>query len=152
MAQHEFKIKFHTYCLDLIQQKIKELDKAIGDAQESAQSESKSTAGDKHETAKAMAHLEIEKLLIAKNNLVLQEKVLNDINPSQQQTRIVKGTLIETSIGKFYIAIGLGKVNFMNESITVISEQAPLAKAFLGFHDSQQISFNNLDYQLIAIA
>lgn len=152
MSHNEFKIKFHAFCLDLIQQKLKELDKAIGDAQESAQNESKSTAGDKHETAKAMAHLEIEKLLIAKNNLVLQEKVLNDINPSQQQKRIVKGALIETSLGKFYIAIGLGKVNFMNDSITVISEQAPLVKAFLHFHDSQQVSFNNLNYQLIAIS
>lgn len=151
MSQNEFKLQFHEHCLGLIRSRLNELDKSITDAQESAQNESKSTAGDKHETAKAMAHLEIEKLMIAKNNLVLQENVLKEINPSQKHTRIVKGTLVETSLGKFYIAIGLGKVEFMNETIMVISEQAPLAKAFLGFHEVPEISFNNVTYALIAL-
>ena len=56
------KLKIHSHCLQILNQKIEELSNALNTATESANNETKSSAGDKHETARAMMQIEQEKL------------------------------------------------------------------------------------------
>ena len=54
------KQKIHTHCLHLLDNKIAELQKILRSLGESAANDTKSSAGDKHETARAMIHIEQE--------------------------------------------------------------------------------------------
>ena len=70
------------------------LQNAINRAQESLDSESKSSAGDKHETGRAMAQLEMEKLggqYESARKLLL---IANRLNYRKNQNTIAAGTLL----------------------------------------------------------
>ena len=60
------KQNIYSQCLLILNQKIEELNSALATATESANNETKSSAGDKHETARAMMQLEQEKLSLQK--------------------------------------------------------------------------------------
>ena len=56
--QTGFKNKLRQFAQDFIQQQITLARTMIGNAREAANSEEKSSAGDKYETSRAMSHLE----------------------------------------------------------------------------------------------
>ena len=72
-----FKIKLHHYCESIVEEQLSGIIAALKDAQEGANNETKSSAGDKHETGRAMAQLETEKL----------NTQLNEANQLQKRSR-----------------------------------------------------------------
>lgn len=62
--EENIKLKLHQQAIEMANKRVDELKVALVDVQDAANNETKSTAGDKHETAKAMAQLETEKLSI----------------------------------------------------------------------------------------
>ena len=57
-----FKQKIKSHYQNLLSEKINELRFMISDLTQDAQNDAKGSAGDKHETALSMMHLEQEKL------------------------------------------------------------------------------------------
>lgn len=109
--------------------RIADLEASIADTQRSSQSDTKSSAGDKHETGRAMAQLEIEKQLVSLGNLLAMREVLARIDPTLPQERVREGALVRTDRGLFYIAVGIGRMVVEGTEVLVMSPQAPLAKA-----------------------
>lgn len=72
--------------------------------------ESKSSAGDKHETARAMMNLEQEKLERQYQELMTMKDRFDKINFESPIDKIQLGSLIETNKGFFLLSVGLGKV------------------------------------------
>ena len=92
--------------------------------------ESKSSAGDKHETARAMIQIEIErasKILIDLENLVQ----INLKIPQYSEDKIGLGSLFKTNLGWFYLAIPLGKIKVEFAEVFCLSPNAPISKLFL---------------------
>ena len=56
------KNKLFEYCTNYVHQRVQNAQNAINNAQDSSNSETKSTAGDKHDTARAMMQLDVEKM------------------------------------------------------------------------------------------
>lgn len=117
-----------------IQGQLDLLREAIAQARESLTSESKSSAGDKHETGRAMAQLEMEKL---GGQFESARKLFQmaDRLPYKQKSNSVKaGSLVLTENFVYYISIGLGKTNllFEGKEIYTISPASPLAQSILG--------------------
>lgn len=114
------------------------------------QNESKSTAGDKHETGRAMIHLEQEKLhqQLAEAKLVLAE--LQQIKLAKPET-INLGSLVKTNRGSFFFAASLGKVEFEKESVFVVSTKAPIAKQFTGKRVGEKAQMNGTVYDILAV-
>ena len=57
---NQFKQDLIAYCTEFVETQISHVQSAIDSAKESAQNESKSSAGDKHETGKSLMQLEQE--------------------------------------------------------------------------------------------
>ena len=55
-----FKQKIHEHYLQIASEKVQQLQQVLDDLKESGSNETKSTAGDKHETALAMLQIEQE--------------------------------------------------------------------------------------------
>lgn len=91
----------------------------------------KSSAGDKHETAKSLAQLEQEKLGIIlhdlESNLLLMKKISSDW---QDNVRI--GSLILMDGDYYFIGVAAGSVQIEGITIFCMSTNAPLAKQCLG--------------------
>lgn len=135
----------------LAQQKIKELNSILNDAQEAANNETKSSAGDKHETGRAMAQLETEKLTTQLTEALKIEQTLQQINPNIVNQQISLGALVITNNGDFYLAAGLGKIEIDNTLYFVISTAAPVGQKLIGLTKNNSFTFNDKKYNIIDV-
>lgn len=139
------------HCISLAKDKVSALEAALASTRESVSSEGKSTAGDKHETGRAMVHLEQEKLhgQLAEAQTLLTE--LEKIDATAVHTKVGLGSLVETDKGTFFLATALGKVTFKDESCFVVSIKAPIAKQFIGKTVGEHAHVNAVVYTIHAV-
>jgi len=116
MNQQELKQTLYKTLLHQLDLKIVETKLSLRSAIESRDNYTKSSAGDKHETARAMVQIEIDKSEDQlKKTIDLQSELLS-LNLEKEHKKIDKGCLVVTNSETFFISIGLGKILF-NESI-----------------------------------
>lgn len=113
--------------------------------QESLHGETKSTAGDKHETGRAMVQFEIEQAGKLINEHEIQLNSFKKI-PLLEQNSIHLGSLVQTNNGLFFISVSLGKVEIDNRTVLAIGPNAPLSKLFIGKQINDTITFNKQNY------
>jgi transcription elongation GreA/GreB family factor len=140
-----------NHCIELANSKVEALEHELNATRESTTSESKSTAGDKHETGRAMMHLEQEKLhkQLAEAQTIVAE--LERIDGKAFHTQIGLGTLVKTDKATFLLAAGLGKVDFQGTTYFVVSTKAPIAAQFLGKSAGEQVNMNGTVYDIQSV-
>ncbi|WP_421892979.1 3-oxoacyl-ACP synthase [Marinoscillum sp.] len=151
MELHELKKKVHEVCMTLIQSRVDALNQELKGFQAAANEESKSSAGDKYETGRAMMHLEKEKVASQLNQVLKQQKVLRELHSERKSEEAELGSLLSTDQGLFYISISLGLIQ-TPEAVFGISPVAPLGTAFLGKKTGDVVSFNGKSYKINGVA
>lgn len=126
------KQKVHQACLDLLEQKINIARQGMEEAQASANNETKSSAGDKYETGRAMSQRERDLHARQLAELMNMKKTLTNIDPDKVHSTVELGALVETEASNFYISASLGAVEINSQKIMVISAISPIAQAMLG--------------------
>ena len=104
------KEKLYNLCLESIDARLLTVKATMDEIQESLLSETKSSAGDKHETGRAMLQLEREK---AGNQLaeILKIKTnLSKINASNQSKKVILGSVVYTNKANYFISISAGEL------------------------------------------
>lgn len=145
------KVEIHTIFKNQVQDRIKLIQNQILDLSLDAQNDAKGSAGDKHETALAMMHLEQEKAT-AKLQEVLQQKVtLDAIDATSVHNVIALGSLVITNSLIFYIAAALPQITFDNKTIISISPQSPLGLVLLGKKVGDEVVFTSSNYKITQI-
>ena len=146
-------IKPHLYarCLAYVQERILTATEAMQAAQESANSESKSSAGDKYETGRAMAQLERDRhaQLLADAKRMLAD--LEKINPGITTSVVVPGSLVRTSRGTFFLAISAGKLTLDGADYFAVSVASPIGALLLGKKVGEVVMFNKMGYEVLGI-
>jgi hypothetical protein len=145
------KQKLIQACSDYLKDKIQSLNTIIKEVSESSNAESKSSAGDKHETSKAMMQLEIEKLGTQLKEAELQLAEFEKINFNKNFQSIEQGALVETNKGYFLIAGSIGKVAVDDKTVFVISSKSPLALKLMGSNQKDTVMFNDVSYLINSI-
>lgn len=112
--------------------------------------ESKSSAGDKHNTEQAMQHIEEEKKLQQLQLWLNHAQILQRILDTACEN-IKIGALVHTNLGWFYCSIPLGYFEFNNEKIMILSPQSPLAKAFNQKKNGDTVLFNHNKYEILEV-
>jgi transcription elongation GreA/GreB family factor len=121
-----------SQCRTVVHQRIASAEEAIRMAQQSANEEGKSSAGDKYETGRAMAQLEIEKASgqLAEGNKLKQALELVPVDVPGQVVK--SGSLVITSQGNYFISIAAGKLAIDNQTWFAISAGSPLGAILIG--------------------
>jgi hypothetical protein len=145
------KQQVHRALVSLIDQKIMELEVILNETIEATSSDSKSSAGDKHETGVAMAQLEQEKLSKQLNELLIQKNKIKTLNPEIAHVKIGLGSLVETNNGWYYFSIGYGLITINNESIYTLNPNAPLGQAMLGKVTGDNVIFQSKSIQILNV-
>jgi transcription elongation GreA/GreB family factor len=142
----------HAACVHQLTEKITELEIQLTHLRNDAAGESKSSAGDKHETARAMAQLEQEQLgrQLKEHEQMLAS--LSSIQESGSSKTIQLGSLVKTNKGYFYLAIPLGKLLVAEEPVYVLSSHSPLGKNLMGKTEGEQFTVNTVHYTIELIA
>ena len=114
-----------------------------------ASEDTKSSAGDKHETAVSMAQLEQEKLTYQINQLLVLQQQFLRIHADTVHTKVQLGSLLETNNGYFYVSIGLGKITYLETTLFALGMDAPLVKLLIGKQKGDCVVFNGSTTEIL---
>ena len=141
-----FKHQVYERYLQLINEKFNALQLILNELNDSAKNETKSTAGDKHETALAMLQIEQENTRNKLKEIKEQKLQLDRIDINLKSEKIIKGSLIKTNHGYLFLSIALGKITVEHQQIIALSPQSPLGLKLVGAKINDEIELNNLKY------
>ncbi len=136
------KHQLFLLCKAFIEARIGSATQAIQLAQASANEETRSSAGDKYETGRAMAQLEIEnnsKQLVEARRL---KQTLEQIQPDQESTCVQLGSMVYTSQVNYYIAISAGKLVVNGETFYAVSPASPVGMKLMNLGPGSSVTLN----------
>ena len=97
-------------CEDFANTRLQTIQTIIFSHQKALSSETKSSAGDKHETGRAMLQLEMEKAGQQLAAVQQMQQTLAKINILTSSTNIALGSVIKTSSAYYFLSISAGKL------------------------------------------
>jgi hypothetical protein len=127
-----FKQKIYLQYHQLVQDRIDVFKDMIVALTEDSKNDAKGSAGDKHETALSMMHLEQEKLNTKLKEVLTQKAVLDKIDASIVAETIVLGSLVKANGIYLYLSLALPKINVDDINIIALSPQSPLGNKLMG--------------------
>jgi hypothetical protein len=126
------KNKILQHHQQLLQDKIDVFRDMISGLTEDAQNDAKGSAGDKHETALSMMHLEQEKLNHKLKEILQQKAILDKIDSNIVHQKIALGSVVQTNGMMLFISAALPKITIENQTIIAVSPQSPLGSKLMG--------------------
>ncbi len=148
MDKNSLKKELYKACLDFVEQRADSVNEIMASNQKSLESETKSSAGDKHETGRAMLQLEMEKASQQLASVTEMQEVLSRLNTINHSDTAKVGSLIFTSSGIYFLAIGLGAVNIGSEQFYVVSLSSPIGTVLKGKKEGDLVLFNGTKIQI----
>ncbi|MDX1628357.1 MAG: 3-oxoacyl-ACP synthase [Fulvivirga sp.] len=142
MANESIKKALHEACLEFVNERIKNAEEAIVSAQESANEETKSSAGDKYTTGRAMIHREVENLSVQLAEARKLEEILINMNPKVSNNNVSQGALVITSMGNYYVSVSAGKLTVKGDDYYAIAPASPICKAMKGLKKGDKFEWN----------
>ncbi|WP_348798994.1 hypothetical protein [Flavobacterium adhaerens] len=127
-----FKQKIHHYYLQLVQDRIDAFRDMISALTEDSKNDAKGSAGDKHETALSMMHIEQEKLSAKLKEVLDQKAVLEKIDATTKTDTIVLGSLVKANGIYLYLSLALPKITIDGINVIALSPQSPLGNKLMG--------------------
>ena len=136
------KQQLHNLCHAYLDKNIQNAEAVIADARDAVRNETKSSAGDKYETAREMMQQDIylnnERLL----QLRKQMDVLDRIAIDKASDIIIPGSIVTTTSGNYYIAISAGKLVANGQIYYAISIDSPLGAQLKGKKTGDEFIIN----------
>ena len=132
-------------CAVFVNNNLETVTNVIDSNKKALHSETKSSAGDKHETGRAMLQLEMEKAGQQLVGINLLAEILDKVSIEKSTETACLGSLIITTKATYFLAISVGKIAIENDDYFVISVQSPIGKQLLGKKVGDVISFNQAE-------
>lgn len=145
------KLDVFKHCIEFVKQRIETAQQAIDNAQTAANDETKSSAGDKYETGRAMMQIERDKAAQHLVEGLKLKKVLDEIDLNKPPTQVQLGSLVKTDNGNFFIAIPAGIIELHGHTYFAISMASPLGTKLKNCKVGDKINFNNRSYRITEI-
>ncbi|MGW8122406.1 3-oxoacyl-ACP synthase [Roseivirga echinicomitans] len=147
----EIKIQLFNHWTALVNERISNIEEAMRNAQASANEETKSSAGDKYETGRAMMHLEKEKLATQLSEVSKMKMGLDQINPEKNQLLAELGSVVITSNAKYFLSVSLGQIKVEDEVYFAISPASPIGRAMFGKKKGDSFDFGGKQINLLDV-
>ncbi len=145
------KQELYSLCLAAVEKRISNAQSAFDSAKESANDDTKSSAGDKHETGRAMAQLEQEKTAHQLNEALELKKLLEKTDPSFVSKSVQSGSLVVTDKGNFYVSVPIGKLTFKKSDYFAISIASPIGGKIKSGKKNDTFEMNGVVYKILNI-
>lgn len=147
-----FKEKIHQHYLQQVQDKMDVFRDMITALTEDAKNDAKGSAGDKHETALSMMHIEQEKLNHQLKEVIDQKAILDKIDSSVVSNKIALGSLVQANGIYLYVSLALTKITIDKIAVIALSPQSPLGNKLIGMEVGFSFEINTTKYLIEKIA
>lgn len=123
----------------------------LADTLQARNSDTKSSAGDKHEVGRAMVQQELDQLEGRLAGVLSMQQELARVPLDRTYERMGFGSLVHTDQGRYFLAIALGLVELGSEAFYAISVASPIGQALLYRQADEVITFNGKRIAITAI-
>ena len=147
----ELKRELYRKCTEYIDQRIESIQKKLDDVAESRSNETKSSAGDKHETGRTMMQLEEQKATVQLFASFEVRQTLDKIDVEKTNAEVRLGALVLCNIGNYFIAISAGKLEVDKSRYYSISLQSPIGMKLIGKIVGEEIEFNGKKIKILEV-
>ena len=143
MNNSEIKLKLLQNCQEWANKRLKSAQNVQNRIQESLLNETKSSAGDKHETGRAMLQIERENIGKQLNEIQKIIEIIDRTNPSISSEKVKLGSLIITDAFNYFICVSAGALELNGQLYYAISAHSPIGRLFLGKKEYDEVAFQN---------
>jgi hypothetical protein len=150
-STNTMKATILTYVKNYLDQRMQTSLDAMNAAQESANGESKSSAGDKYETSRAMGHLDRDMHARMYQQTREERKLVERIDESLIYKKGASGALIKTTMGDFFLSVSIGNIKIDEKAIMIISPQSPIGALLMGKMVGDKFSFRGKEAEILTI-
>ena len=133
---------------EMLQDRIDVFQDMISGLTIDAQNDAKGSAGDKHETALSMMHIEQEKLNHKLKEILDQKAILDKIDASQTHKKVTLGSLVQANGMLLFISTALPKLTIDDKTIFALSPQSPLGSKLMGKEVGVEFDMNGKPYTI----
>jgi len=151
-ALNQIKQELLQQLHSLVDEKITTAQSMIDTAKESKNNETKSTAGDKYETGRAMMQAEQEKSEVRLSEAQRLKAILGTIDIDTLPTTIQLGSLVTTDRGSYFVSIGLGRLRVGGSVYYSLSPAAPIGQLLMGKKVNDTIDYNGLGQTILELS
>ncbi|MFY0628835.1 MAG: 3-oxoacyl-ACP synthase [Flavobacteriaceae bacterium] len=128
------------------------IEKTIQSHRSALSSETKSSAGDKHETGRAMLQLEMEKAGQQLVSIQQMKETLAKVDILKKSSVACLGSLIETNLGNYFLSISAGQLTVATNPYFAISVSSPIGKLLLGKKEGETLFLNGKEINIQKIS
>ena len=140
-----------THCDSFLRQKANDYLAQDQSLLEALDSEGKSSAGDKHETGRAMIQLEREKLAQQRERNDQDLKTLGSLKKRATSAQIAPGALVHTSLASYFLAVPADAFFHHPKNIYCISPQSPIGQLLLGKKTGESFTFRGNEIEILEV-
>jgi hypothetical protein len=151
MDYADLKRNVNDLCLQTVGDRLDMIEKNLKDLMHAKENETKSSAGDKYETGRAMIQNqeELYKTQRAQTREILQ--VLLKIDPEKSCIQVEPGALVILPSGFYYLSAGMGKMMSDGVDFFALSIGSPLGQAMKYKAAGETFIFNNNEIVILNI-
>ena len=146
-----FKQKTHQYYKQLVQDREDAFRDMIVALTEDSKNDAKGSAGDKHETALSMMHIEQEKLNHKLKEVLAQKAVLDKIDSTTIAKTIIVGSLVKANGIYLYLSAALPKIAVDGINVIALSPQSPLGNKLMGNEVGFEFEINTTKFKIESV-
>ncbi len=145
------KEQLYKQCCDFVESRLTNINNVISEIQVSLQSETKSSAGDKHETGRAMLQLEREKAGNQLAEIQNIKEILSKVDTNKVLQIVGLGSVVYTTQSNYFISISAGQINANQSSFYAISPSTPIGQILLTKKAGDVIVFRDQEFKIIKV-
>ena len=151
MIVKDLKTSLFEQCSQMVEKRYLKVKQSIADIEESLLEESRSSAGDKHETGRAM--LQIDRENAGKQLFEIEglQALIRKIEVKTTSDYVRLGSLVYTNHGTYFISISIGAVMVGKTNYICIALHSPIGNFLAGKKKGDKFIFNEKEFTILTI-
>jgi hypothetical protein len=146
-----FKHGLKEYCIGILKDRVNTARQAMEAAQEAANNEGKSSAGDKYETGRAMSQIDRDRSAGQMDGAMQELLTLQSIEADRLYKEVNNGAVVVCGDAIYFIASGLGVIHYEGCKVVILSPKAPLSNLLRGKVTGESVSLNGNTFEITDI-
>jgi hypothetical protein len=136
----------------LLLAKQAELQAMTDDLNRGLAEDTKSSAGDKYETSRAMSQQELDKIAVQLNENARQLALIPQLLETPASETVRNGSLVTTDNGAFLIGLPAGQLTVDGQPVFCIGPVAPIAQKLIGMKAGETCAVNGRKYEIVEVS
>ena len=145
------KQQLYNQCVAYVQSCMAAAEDAYKDAEKASNDDTKSSAGDKYETGRAMMQQEKDRNTIQVNEANKLMVALTAISTKGNSDKIESGSVVITDNNQFYIAISAGSLVVDGKTYFAVSPASPIVMKMIGKKAGDSFEVNGKVYRVLEV-